>query len=109
MFWARCRPQASSPVLQLAPSFVEARHHGNNQDFSLLGLDRRVCRRPSSNHRQSLWGARNMALPDWMLKTRMFHTMTGRNGGSTGIDDGFAERSTENVGAWIMGRHMFGP
>jgi dihydrofolate reductase len=50
-----------------------------------------------------------MALPDWMLKTRMFHMMTGRNGGSTAADDGFAERSMENIGAWIMGRNMFGP
>jgi hypothetical protein len=49
------------------------------------------------------FGERGMALPDWMLKTRMFHKMTGRDGGSTGIDDGFAERSMANIGAWIMG------
>lgn len=55
------------------------------------------------------FGERGMALPDWMLKTRMFHKMTGRDGGSTGIDDGFAERSMANIGAWIMGRNMFGP
>src|SRR4051794_26203730 len=55
------------------------------------------------------FGERGMALPDWMLKTRMFHTMTSRNGGSIGVDNGFAERSMENIGAWIMGRNMFGP
>src|SRR5436305_14269861 len=52
------------------------------------------------------FGERGMALPDWMFKTRMFHTMTGRNGGTTGVDDGFAQHSMENIGAWIMGRNM---
>ena len=55
------------------------------------------------------FGEGGMVLPAWMLKTRMFHEMTGRDGGSTGIDDGFARRSMENIGAWIMGRNMFGP
>jgi dihydrofolate reductase len=35
--------------------------------------------------------------------------MTGKSGGSVGIDDDFAAQSFENVGAWIMGRNMFGP
>src|SRR3954454_14005698 len=55
------------------------------------------------------FGERGMALPDWMLKTRMFHTMTGRNGGSTGVDEGLAERSMDTIGAWIMGRNKVGP
>jgi dihydrofolate reductase len=55
------------------------------------------------------FGEGGMALPGWMLKTRMFHAMTGQDGGATGIDNGFAERSMENIGAWIMGRNMFGP
>jgi dihydrofolate reductase len=55
------------------------------------------------------FGEGGMALPGWMLKTRMFHAMTGQDGGSTGVDDGFASRSMENIGAWIMGRNMFGP
>jgi hypothetical protein len=32
-----------------------------------------------------------------------------RDGGTTGIDNDFAARSFENLGAWIMGRNMFGP
>ena len=35
--------------------------------------------------------------------------MFGADGGSTGIDDEFAARGFENIGAWIMGRNMFGP
>ncbi|UPK31078.1 dihydrofolate reductase family protein [Bradyrhizobium sp. 195] len=55
------------------------------------------------------FGEGGMALPGWMLKTRMFHSMRGQEGGSTGVDDGFASRSMENIGVWIMGRNMFGP
>ncbi len=45
----------------------------------------------------------------WMLPTRFFQAMQGASGGETGIDDDFAQRSFANVGAWIMGRNMFGP
>jgi dihydrofolate reductase len=29
--------------------------------------------------------------------------------GTTGVDDDFARRGLDNLGAWIMGRNMFGP
>ena len=48
-------------------------------------------------------------LHGWMLGTRTFRTMYGQEGGSTGIDDDFTKRGFENIGAWIMGRNMFGP
>ena len=35
--------------------------------------------------------------------------MLGKEGGTEGIDNDFAEKSMENNGAWIMGRNMFGP
>ena len=35
--------------------------------------------------------------------------MHGREGGSTGADNEWAQRGMENVGAWILGRNMFGP
>ena len=38
-----------------------------------------------------------------------FSKMFGNDGGSTGTDDDFAARGFRNVGAWIMGRNMFGP
>ncbi|MGQ0684362.1 dihydrofolate reductase family protein [Bradyrhizobium sp.] len=54
-------------------------------------------------------GVGGMQLHAWMLKTRMFHEMTGQPGGAAGVDDDFAKASMENLGAWILGRNMFGP
>jgi len=48
-------------------------------------------------------------LHQWMIHTRMFKQMYGSNDGSEGVDNDFAIRSFENIGAWIMGRNMFGP
>jgi dihydrofolate reductase len=48
-------------------------------------------------------------LHEWMVPTRTFQRMVGQEGGTTGIDDEFAARSFESVGAWIIGRNMFGP
>jgi dihydrofolate reductase len=49
------------------------------------------------------------ALHDWMVTTRTFLETYGNQGGSTGVDDKFTARGFENIGAWIMGRNMFGP
>jgi dihydrofolate reductase len=54
-------------------------------------------------------GVRGMELHGWFLQTEAFKRMHGQSGGSAGIDNDFAERSFENVGAWILGRNMFGP
>lgn len=64
--------------------------------------------------RQSLQdplGAGGMALHQWVFPTRSFQQMhqPGRTGGSTGIDDDFAARAMQDIGAWILGRNMFGP
>src|SRR5688572_20632456 len=48
------------------------------------------------------------ALHEWMFPTRTFQAMSGKSG-TTGIDDDIAARGFENVGAWILGRNMFGP
>jgi len=48
-------------------------------------------------------------LHEWFVPTRGFKRVYGDDGGSTGIDDDFGARSMENLGAWIMGRNMFGP
>jgi len=45
----------------------------------------------------------------WAFPTRTFKKMQGGEGGSTGVDETFAARGFENVGAWILGRNMFGP
>jgi dihydrofolate reductase len=54
-------------------------------------------------------GVGGEALHDWMLGTRTFHTMQRREGGTTGIDDDITARGFDGIGAWIMGRNMFGP
>lgn len=54
-------------------------------------------------------GVGGEALHDWAFATRTFRRMHGEKGGATGIDDDFAARGVLNAGAWIMGRHMFGP
>jgi len=48
-------------------------------------------------------------LHHWMFGTRTFRKTFGNQGGSTGVDDEFAQRGFANVGAWILGRNMFGP
>ncbi len=49
-------------------------------------------------------------LHQWFVHTRTFkNVLGGGEGGSTDVDDGFARRSFENIGAWILGRNMFGP
>lgn len=45
----------------------------------------------------------------WLLGTRTFNQMFGREGGATGVHDDFAARGNENLGAWILGRNMFAP
>jgi dihydrofolate reductase len=49
------------------------------------------------------------ALHEWIVGTRTFKQLTGGSGGSTGTDDEIVARGFENVGAWILGRNMFGP
>jgi dihydrofolate reductase len=54
-------------------------------------------------------GVGGFALHEWAFKTRTFRQMFGQKGGTTGVDDGFATRGFDNIGAWILGRNMFGP
>lgn len=54
-------------------------------------------------------GVGGEALHEWFFPTRTFRRMSGKEDGETGIDEDFAARSFENVGAWIMGRNMFSP
>src|SRR6185436_14070339 len=54
-------------------------------------------------------GVGGTQLHQWFYPTRTFRSMIGEAGGTTETDDAFARRGMENVGAWIMGRNMFGP
>jgi dihydrofolate reductase len=48
------------------------------------------------------------SLHEWLFPTRMFQAMYGKGEGTTGVDNDFAMRGMANLGAWIMGRNMFG-
>jgi dihydrofolate reductase len=49
-------------------------------------------------------------LHQWLFPTRTLQrTLFGSESGTTGIDDDFAARGFTNIGAWILGRNMFGP
>ena len=54
-------------------------------------------------------GKRGPEIFEWFFHTRTFREMHGLEGGSTDLDDAFARRSFESVGAFILGRNMFGP
>jgi dihydrofolate reductase len=54
-------------------------------------------------------GVGGMGLHQWAFATRTFQKMHGSDGGATGVDDDFAVRGFANMGAWILGRNMFGP
>jgi dihydrofolate reductase len=58
---------------------------------------------------QNPMGVGGMVLHAWAFGTQTFQKMHGAEGGSTGVDETFAARGFENVGAWILGRNMFGP
>ena len=55
------------------------------------------------------FGTGNVSIHDWMLATRFGREMMGQEGGSEGIDQEFALKGFEGVGASIMGRNMFSP
>ena len=48
-------------------------------------------------------------LMEWFFATKAWRSMHGESGGEAGVDNGFAERAMTGVGAWILGRNMFGP
>jgi dihydrofolate reductase len=62
-------------------------------------------------------GVGGMALHEWVFGTKTFQKMhgdlaeglAGEQRGRGGVDDDFAARGFENLGAWILGRNMFGP
>jgi len=54
-------------------------------------------------------GIGGLALHGWAFSTKTFQQMFGGDGGTTGIDNDFASRGFRNIGAWILGRNMFGP
>jgi dihydrofolate reductase len=58
---------------------------------------------------QNPLGIGGPAMFDWFFHTRTWQRMHGNDGGETGVDDDMAARGFEGIGAWILGRNMFGP
>lgn len=59
--------------------------------------------------REDPLGVGGATLHEWFYPTRTFQQMVGGEGGTTGTDDEFARHAMEGLGAWILGRNMFGP
>jgi dihydrofolate reductase len=58
---------------------------------------------------QNPLGVNGPDLMEWFFHTQAFRRMHGQSGGETGIDNGIAEMGFAGIGAWILGRNMFGP
>ena len=54
-------------------------------------------------------GIRGEELMEWFFPTRVWREMQGLRDGETGVDNGIAEKGFDRIGAWILGRNMFGP
>ena len=58
---------------------------------------------------QNPLGVGGPELMEWFFNTRAWRDMHGQEGGETGVDNRMAKQGFENIGAWILGRNMFGP
>jgi dihydrofolate reductase len=58
---------------------------------------------------QNPLGVRGTELMDWFFHTRVWQMKNRQQGGETGVDNEMAERGFDGIGAWIIGRNMFGP
>ena len=58
---------------------------------------------------QNPLGVRGPELMEWFFRTRVWRRMHGYDDGETGVDNGIAEQGFAGIGAWILGRNMFGP
>ena len=54
-------------------------------------------------------GVRGPELMEWFFATRAWKKMHGHPDGEIGIDNEIAEQGLSGIGAWILGRNMFGP
>jgi dihydrofolate reductase len=63
---------------------------------------------PSQSLQEPL-GVNGPELMDWFFHTRVWRKMHGHDDGETGVDNEMAEQAFAGIGAWILGRNMFGP
>ena len=82
--------------------------HAQTARLQLLRLARWLRGGPEQSLDNPL-GVGGEALHEWVFPTRTFQKLYGQESGTTGIDDDYAARGFAGIGAWIMGRNMFGP
>src|SRR5437660_4227848 len=58
---------------------------------------------------QNPLGVRGPELMEWFFPTRLWRKMRDLGEGETGTDNAVAEQGFAGIGAWILGRNMFGP
>jgi dihydrofolate reductase len=58
---------------------------------------------------QNPLGVRGPELMEWFFHTRLWRKMQGQDDGETGVDNEIVEQGFAGIGAWILGRNMFGP
>ncbi len=58
---------------------------------------------------QNPLGVRGPELMEWVFHTRFWRKMHAHEDGETGVDNDMAEQGFTGIGAWILGRNMFGP
>jgi dihydrofolate reductase len=58
---------------------------------------------------QNPLGLHGPELMEWFLQTQVWRKIHGQDGGESGVDDGIAAQGFAGIGAWILGRNMFGP
>ncbi len=91
-----------------AASEVESRHAQSSRRGFTISLDGYGAG-PQQDLQNPL-GIGGTELHQWLFPTRTLQqTLFGKDGGATGVDDDFAARGSQNVGAWILGRNMFSP
>ena len=54
-------------------------------------------------------GVHGLELMEWFFPTRAWGRMQGQGDGDTGVDNDLVEQGLAGIGAWILGRNMFGP
>ncbi len=54
-------------------------------------------------------GEHGPELMNWFFHTRLWKELYNQGPGETGVDNEVAEQGFANLGAWILGRNMFGP
>jgi dihydrofolate reductase len=105
-----------STGLSISPSLLRRDHEGSTSEATLSKLKVSAFSVSIDGYGagpdqslQNPLGVGGEALHEWAFPTRTFQRMFGNASGTLGVDEDFAARSFVNMGAWILGRNMFGP